>query len=1094
MAVVGSAYVVVRALTRALKKDISDGVKAAAKAAGPDIDKMSKTVGTRMSAGVKKSTKDIGKAVTPQAKSAGMQIGEAFADAFPTPIRKRLGARIGKVLRAAWKPIRADQGGKDLGNKFIKGFTNTLDRFKIPLPIIAGFFALPAIAGALRILTAYVGAAISLIASLGPAVAGLGAGAAAGIGVLGIAAGAVLLAFKTPTKILKQFSKDLKGLKKEFKPVAVAIQKELLPGLLAAFKQLTTTVPALKAGLAPVGKAVGEVALQLAKVATNQKNMASLNALMKATPGIVKPLGSALGSILSIFLRLAEAGAPLLKQFVEFTAEWLKGKEAALDAAKASGRLDSFFEKAGRVSKQLGRILGSVYRGIAGIFKASYKSGESLLDSIEVMTAKFDKWVNGKYGQTKLQTFFESSRDIVREVNGLIGDVLKSLGKPLATGKTDNILTFVKTLRTDVVPAIEKLAGAASKLAPDLIPLLQSVADLVKEMSESGALGTFFDTLGKIVDLLTDLFRMPIVGDLLAWGFAFGGIAKAINFVLKPIGGLKTILRPLGRLLFGTSKNAGLVAKGFEAIGKTKVGTIFGKLKAGVAKGISGLFKGAGKLIATAFKPVLTAIGRLGGPLAKAIGLMITAAAAKIGWGGLFKGAGPATTTGVGGIGTGISGGIKKLGWATLFKGIGKFIWGPFSAALLVTDIGSIMKPLADGFVAWIRDKLPEPIAKQLGVMWEMVKQTPQFKALTMGSEALLDTIWPDHWPWEDDPPPAPDFSKTTKGFSDAKTAIGGTLAAIGGLFAPMATKIYNSGTALNKATGGALGKIGDAITEKYKPLIEGGKKLAQGLVSGITGLFKGSGKTGINAATKSLFGGVVGIAKATVHPTGSAVRREMDETRRGLAAKRATMNAAAKTATSGVVPTVKQAIAGLKSAGSSGGSSFASGIRGARSAVSAAAAAIRAAANPGTIDLSRTGSIIIGSFVAGLRSRIQDVARAAAAATQAVLDNKGPMSYDKVMLIPAGIAIMNSLIIGMEKGMPGLRKHLQAVSREIPGLINSNGTINVDAVSSGIRRASGASGTMAPVTYNVYNPVAEKTSRSVTRRSTAVARLGAFG
>jgi hypothetical protein len=128
------------------------------------------------------------------------------------------------------------------------------------------------------------------------------------------------------------------------------------------------------------------------------------------------------------------------------------------------------------------------------------------------------------------------------------------------------------------------------------------------------------------------------------------------------------------------------------------------------------------------------------------------------------------------------------------------------------------------------------------------------------------------------------------------------------------------------------------------------------------------------------------------------------------------------------------------------------------------------------------------------MRSRIEDVARAAIAATNAVLANKGPIEYDRVMLVPAGKAVIDGFLKGIASRLPQLRKDLRAITGEIPGLMSGADARDI-ALGIATPGLPGSTRSAANTVNNirVYNPINEKTSQSLTRKNTRVGRIGAF-
>lgn len=561
MSTVGSAYVVIRAISPALKKDIAKAAESAGKAAVPAIDKIGKDIDKSLGKATTRAAEKAGKAAAPAAKSAGMQIGEAMADALPGGYTKKAGAALKRGLSRAVSAAGPDKEGNNLGNRLTKGFASSISKFRIPMPVMLGFLAVPAIGGALQILGAYVAGAISLVGAMGPAFATAGGVGLASMLALGGAVGAVMLAFKTESPQLDRFKIAVGAIGKEFQTVGLAVQRALLPNLGFALANLTKTIPTLKTGLSGLGGVVGQVAINLSKVVTGTVFLQNLATVFREGGPQVSNYGSALGSVLQIVLALAAAAAPIATRFSAFIATFAAGAAKATLAGQASGRLTAFMERGAAVAAQLGGIIADLGRGLFNTFSAGSSSGQTLLDGISRIAAKFAEWTGSLEGQTALRTFFSNALPVIREVNGLIGDVLKAVVTPIATGDNAGIIGFVRALRTDVLPALSQIADAASGLGPSLVTLTTAVAGLITSMSNSGALGAFVSTLTALINAVSAFLSLPVVGDLAGFALAFGGAAKAVDLMLKPFGGIMVVARPLGNLLFGTADKIGLLSR-----------------------------------------------------------------------------------------------------------------------------------------------------------------------------------------------------------------------------------------------------------------------------------------------------------------------------------------------------------------------------------------------------------------------------------------------------------------------------------------------------------------------------------------------------
>lgn len=81
---------------------------------------------------------------------------------------------------------------------------------------------------------------------------------------------------------------------------------------------------------------------------------------------------------------------------------------------------------------------------------------------------------------------------------------------------------------------------------------------------------------------------------------------------------------------------------------------------------------------------------------------------------------------------------------------------------------------------------------------------------------------------------------------------------------------------------------------------------------------------------------------------------------------------------------------------------------------------------------LVQTGKDIVGGLLQGLGDFASGIAEWGGDIINNILEHKGPPEYDKVMLIPAGRAIMNSLLLGFESGEKGVFKHLSSFTDDL--------------------------------------------------------------
>lgn len=113
-----------------------------------------------------------------------------------------------------------------------------------------------------------------------------------------------------------------------------------------------------------------------------------------------------------------------------------------------------------------------------------------------------------------------------------------------------------------------------------------------------------------------------------------------------------------------------------------------------------------------------------------------------------------------------------------------------------------------------------------------------------------------------------------------------------------------------------------------------------------------------------------------------------------------------------------------------------------------------------GNVDLDAAGSATMHGFLKGLQRAWGDVKSFISSVGPWIGKHKGPISYDRKLLIPAGGAIMGGLNEGLSKGFTGVMSNVSSMAGNIANTVSGSADYRINAVSSGLN--IGTDGTLS--------------------------------
>jgi hypothetical protein len=347
----------------------------------------------------------------------------------------------------------------------------------------------------------------------------------------------------------KEFAKYLASLKPLIDDLRVKIQDTLFPKLKDAIEILVKSglFEILNEKLADTGTAIGNAAIDFAKLFSNPTNLKNFSDVLDTNNRSIGKMGTVMGNLVTSFITLLDAASPLIDRFTDWVVVLTDGWKKTLDAKNASGDLTTMFNNAGDVAAQLGDIFGNLFGAIMNIGKAATgpgSGGQLLFDFLEEATAKFKEWTGGALKDGSLEAFFKTTTENFIKLLEIIGIVV---GAILKTGDDPGVSKFFDSLKI----AVQTLADALGKLSEGGIAegfgkFIENMAGFFAATAESGSIKTYFSVLNTALGLLVTIMSTPafqtlfgVLATVHGARLAFNRLGKSVDFVTGYMKGAK---------------------------------------------------------------------------------------------------------------------------------------------------------------------------------------------------------------------------------------------------------------------------------------------------------------------------------------------------------------------------------------------------------------------------------------------------------------------------------------------------------------------------------------------------------------------------
>lgn len=344
------------------------------------------------------------------------------------------------------------------------------------------------------------------------------------------------------TKTQATFARYLATVKPRMKELREAAASSFLPELTKQMKVMFAGgyFDMLIKGFRDVSAGLGKAVSEFANTVFDPKNKANLAEFFKATGNTLGTMGRVVGNFFGLFLTVLKAADPLINRLVHF----LDRKSFSLGEAskKNFAQLHKFFTDAGNAASTFGRFLSNIFQPFKRLVMSQVgegSPGREFLKWMQESTEQLREFRMGADGLTldeKLAPTVENTKAMFQAFSGLARIFFE-------LGQNPGVKEFWTTLASGTGALETIFKGIAEATGPAFARVIVSLTEIVAAFLDQAQLGAYFNILSEIFKVFA-VFAAGL-GKLMA---AFGPLVGAIGAVVTSM----LLLKKVFMLFYGT--------------------------------------------------------------------------------------------------------------------------------------------------------------------------------------------------------------------------------------------------------------------------------------------------------------------------------------------------------------------------------------------------------------------------------------------------------------------------------------------------------------------------------------------------------------
>lgn len=355
------------------------------------------------------------------------------------------------------------------------------------------------------------------------------------------------------TPAARSFVVELDRMKPALRGFQQGLQEELFTRLGDSIERITPLARDLAPQIQQTSRVMGDLALYAASVASTMGG--DFERVLGTNNVLIRDMGRSVVNLSGAFVSLLAASAPFLV-FVSTQIERLTVRFRDFIATqRANGGLAEYFNQAAFSLQQFGRLVQNLAFSLASVFQAALPSGNLLLIQLALASERLREITSSVEGQANIREFFQEALPAIFEM----GRLVRELGFAFLTLANQPGLAIVLETLRGVVPILTAaIATITAEFGPVLVQTIANLIVLFSVLtSQAGPLNNIVQAVGWIAAALADLFAAHPLLLQVAAAIALIEAAFAAGAIVIFIGRMSALVGILGAVATAAGITAG---------------------------------------------------------------------------------------------------------------------------------------------------------------------------------------------------------------------------------------------------------------------------------------------------------------------------------------------------------------------------------------------------------------------------------------------------------------------------------------------------------------------------------------------------------